>query len=692
MAAPEIPPAVDRPARKSRLLILIVAYNAERTIRDVLSRVPHRLASDYDVEVLILDDASQDGTFERTRAVQSEGVLPFPLRVLFNPVNQGYGGNQKIGYHLAIEERFDFVALVHGDGQYAPECLPDLVRPLQDGEADAVFGSRMLERGAALRGGMPLYKFVGNRVLSWFQNRLLGASLSEFHSGYRVYSVAALGRIPFSLNTNDFHFDTEIIIQFMLAGLRIKELPIPTYYGDEISRVNGFKYAWDVTKAVLVGRAQRMGLFYDRRFDCDPRAGDNAHYELKVDSPSPHAEALERVVAGSRVLDLGCAGGYVGAALRQRRGCRVTGVDRFPLGPGVELDAFLLHDLNDGPPAVVFSEFDYVLLLDVIEHLSSPEGFLDRLREALTLVPGTTMLVSTANIGFVVNRLMLLIGQFNYGKRGILDLTHTRLFTFESFRRLFEQAGFRVTEAVGIPAPFSLVLGNTRLARVVTRMNAAMVWLARGLFSYQIFFVVQPLPSLEFLLREARTHSALRSEPEHIKSVSCRRITVVRSGLQRPLPAADECVVSDMEARAWVTGRILGHILRYDEGRLLTERLATAGRPMLAWVLRLITRRRCYLADMEGHERDITIPLLVRWSWQLMWEALRKGRLLRQVDGVVETLVATPRNPCNRAWIERPARCTCGPTSASVCARAARSAISRECSTSCSRQWDLRFS
>jgi hypothetical protein len=159
-----------------------------------------------------------------------------------------------------------------------------------------------MPKGRRLRGGMPLYKFVGNRILSGFQNRMLGASLSEFHSGYRVYSVAALRKVPFPLNTNDFHFDTEIIIQFMLGGMRIKELPIPTYYGDEICRVNGVKYAWDVTKAVMVARSQQLGLFYDRRFDCAPAATENAQYEPKLDYASPHTAALELVPAGARVL------------------------------------------------------------------------------------------------------------------------------------------------------------------------------------------------------------------------------------------------------------------------------------------------------------------------------------------------------------------------------------------------------
>ena len=279
---------------------------------------------------------------------------------------------------------------------------------------------------------MPLYKFVGNRILSGFQNRMLGASLSEFHSGYRVYSVAALEKIPFELNTNDFHFDTEIIIQFVLGGLRIDELPIPTYYGDEICRVNGLKYAWDVTKAVVVARSQQLGLFYDRRFDCAPAAGENAQYEPKLDYASPHTAARSTLMpAGARVLDLGCAGGYVGAMLRRRKGCRVTGVDRFPLGPGVELDAFVLHDLNDGLPPLDFADYDYVLLLDVIEHLCVARGVhRAAARGAEARAADASCSSSTANIGFLVNRLMLLIGQFNYGKRGILDLTHTRLFTF----------------------------------------------------------------------------------------------------------------------------------------------------------------------------------------------------------------------------------------------------------------------
>jgi len=495
---------------KPRLLIFVVAYNAESTIPNVLSRVPASLSADYDVEILVIDDASSDRTFELGQRISAERSLPFKLHVLFNPVNQGYGGNQKIGYHYAMAQGFDFVALVHGDGQYAPEALPGLLEPLKAGSADAVFGSRMLRPGAALKGGMPLYKFVGNKILTWFENRALGTKLSEFHSGYRVYSVNALRKVPFRRNTNDFHFDTEIIAQLVIAGLRIHELPIPTYYGDEICRVNGLKYAAHVVAAVSKARAQDFGIFYDRKYDC--AASGDPQYTLKLGYDSPHSAALERIRSGSRVLDLGCAGGYVGALLKQQKHCVVTGVDLHPPGRGVALDRFVEHDLNDGPPPLPFDEYDYVLLLDVIEHLDAPERFVDELYASMTRRDRPRVLISTGNVTFIITRLMLLLGQFNYGKRGILDLTHTRLFTFGSLRRLLEQAGFDVQEVRGIPAPFPLAIGDGPLSRLLLTANQLLIRLLKGLFSYQIFVVAEPRPSLDTLLQTAVQHSSTRAE------------------------------------------------------------------------------------------------------------------------------------------------------------------------------------
>ncbi|MFM1838397.1 MAG: hypothetical protein RLZZ327_1271 [Actinomycetota bacterium] len=235
--------------------ILVVAYEASATLESVLNRIPSDFRSTLHT-ILVCDDASSDNTYQvGMRVKQSRPDLP--LEVIRRPVNLGYGGNQKAGYRWMIDHGLDVVVLLHGDGQYAPEFLPRMVAPIVDGRADVVFGSRMLERGAALRGGMPKYKFVGNKILSFLQNRIAGVSLSEWHSGYRAYSVASLARVGFELNADYYDFDTQIILQMIESHQRILEIPIPTFYGDELSRVNGIRYGWRILKHTLRWRRSR---------------------------------------------------------------------------------------------------------------------------------------------------------------------------------------------------------------------------------------------------------------------------------------------------------------------------------------------------------------------------------------------------------------------------------------------------
>lgn len=491
-----------RESERPRLLIFIVAYYAESTLRWVLERVPSTLFEDFDCELLVVDDASHDATFQVGAEYQRANVN-VKMTVLRNEHNQGYGGNQKVGYAFAIAQDFDFVALVHGDGQYAPEELPKLVAPLVSGEADAVFGSRMLTRFGALRGGMPLYKYVGNRILTGVQNALLGTNLSEFHSGYRLYRVATLKRIPFRLNSNDFHFDTEIIIQLANAGARVTELPIPTYYGDEICRVNGMKYAKDVLWATLQNVAHRAGVRYQRRFD--PELDRNAHYDLKLGYASSHTYALDAVPPGARVLDIGSGPGGLARELI-KRGCDVTVVDQY--APGVDSERFrvIQQDLDD-EPAFEVRRHDVVLMLDIIEHLKDPERFLEQLRKQFDYET-KTVIITTPNVAFVVQRLMLLFGQFNYGKAGILDRTHTRLFTFASLRSLLLEEGFRIRRVRGVPAPFPKVLGDGALGKLALAGNLALIRLSRTLFSYQIYVEAESTPDVSFVLRDSRRRSS----------------------------------------------------------------------------------------------------------------------------------------------------------------------------------------
>jgi len=480
-----------------RLLVFIVAYQAESSLKEVLDRIPRSVLEDHDVEILVVDDGSDDRTFDIGREYASAHP-ELPLVVLRNEHNQGYGGNQKIGYAYASAHRFDIVALLHGDGQYAPEELSNLVQPLLDDEADAVFGSRMMNPGGALAGGMPRYKYVGNRILTTLQNWLLRSDLSEYHSGYRAYRVSMLDEIHYQLDTNDFHFDTQIILQLMNNDARIIEVPIPTYYGNEISRVNGLRYAWNVMTNTFANFMHRLGLFQQRRFD--PAIDKRSPYRSKLGFTSPHSLAVDAVEPGSRVVDLGAGPGDVARAL-DGRGCLVTVVDAIRPDDDVEGIEVLVQDLNE-PLEFDVAEYETIMMLDVIEHLADPEDFLDRLRGQFDHEP-KTLIVSTPNIAFGVQRLSLLFGQFNYGRTGILDRTHTRLFTFRTLRHLLRDAGFKIRVMRGVPAPFPLVAGE-RVGGALLRFNEILIRLSKTLFSFQIFVIAESTPSVQYLVENAQ--------------------------------------------------------------------------------------------------------------------------------------------------------------------------------------------
>ena len=496
-----------RSGRRPRVLILVVAYNAETTIEPVLERIPKGLTHEVELEVLVLDDCSADATFARC-ARNANGGRAVPTTVLRNPTNRGYGGNQKVGMEYAVQRGFDFVVLLHGDGQYAPERLSEILAPLLSGQADAVIGSRMLTKGGARSGGMPYYKFLGNRILTRYQNLLLSTQLSEFHSGYRAYSVKALAGLPYKLNTDDFAFDTEILIQFFLSGRRVTEVAIPTYYGDEICYVNGLKYAKDVVITTTKSSLQRFGLFYDPKFDGD-RAGGSSIYEPKLDFESPATVVLGGVRPGERVADLGCGTGALDELLRDR-GCYVVGVDQWDQDPS-RFDVFVRADLDKDPMPIVPGEFDTVLLLDVIEHLSAPEKFMASLREAIWAGEGCgpQVIASTGNIAFFPLRTALALGQFNYGQRGILDMTHCRLFTVKSFARLLRQSGFTISSVVGVSPPLPMVLGAGKLSRAGLRLLSVLAHRMPSLFAYQFVVTARAQPSLRSLLADAQ-REALR--------------------------------------------------------------------------------------------------------------------------------------------------------------------------------------
>jgi len=476
--------------RGKRIGILVVAYNALATIVPVLKRIPPSVWNNVE-EVVVFDDASQDSTFELAMGLKTVCDLP-KLQVLRHSKNLGYGGNQKAGYRYFLEKGFDVVILLHGDGQYAPEILARLYHPIVAGEADAVFGSRMMKTyGGPLRGGMPLYKLAGNRILTGLENRALGMSLTEFHSGYRAYDLHALAQLDLSRMTPDFHFDTEIIIKLHHQRFRIREVPIPTYYGSELCNVDGLKYARNVLRSVWryqqtcrsVARAPEFAEYF-------------VHYPIKQTRYSSHGYARRMVGNNREVLDIGCGEGFFAAELK-KGGNRVVGVDALPAASESHaLEQYFSADLNDARG--VFRQlngrrFDRVLLLDVLEHLVQPEQLLSEAKGALN--PNGCLVVSLPNVAHFAVRLALLFGQFNYAERGILDRTHLRFFTRRTARRLLEDAGYEILEARATVTPAELVVGlppANVFIRTLHTIQAALAWLLPGLMGYQFVFLARP--------------------------------------------------------------------------------------------------------------------------------------------------------------------------------------------------------
>lgn len=502
---PTTPELAD--ARGKRIGILIVAYNAATTLAKVFRRIPEAVWQNVE-EVVVFDDASQDETFEL--ALGYLQVNPnAKIKVFKNEKNQGYGGNQIRGYQYFMDRGFDIVVLLHGDGQYAPEILAHMYHPLVKGDADAVFGSRMMKDfGGPLKGGMPLYKYVGNKILTFFENSALNLNLTEFHSGYRAYDLHALRCIDFSKMTHDFHFDTEIIIKLQHQRFRIHEIPIPTYYGDEICYVNGMKYAQDVVKAVYRYRSAVNGAHAYPEF-----AEYFHHYALKDSPYSSHYYAERLAGSNQNLLDVGCGEGFFAEQLRNN-GNAVTGIDALesPIHAAAMRDYYQTDlQLGLGPVATQLrgSEFDKVLILDVLEHLNQPERVL---RDVIPLLrpSGGTVIVSVPNIANISVRLSLLFGRFEYADRGIMDRTHVRFYTRKTARQLLESNGYRIVSEYYSIIPLDRGL-RVKPRGFIDRAGSAVLQVLTSLFptlfGYQLIFEAKPagvtVKSVEAMTREA---------------------------------------------------------------------------------------------------------------------------------------------------------------------------------------------
>jgi glycosyltransferase involved in cell wall biosynthesis len=239
-----------------RITVILPAYNAARTLERTYAEIPRDIVD----EVILTDDGSKDATVELSRQLG--------IHTLVHEHNRGYGANQKTCYAAALERGADIVVMLHPDYQYSPKLVTAMASMIASGHYDVVLGSRILGRGA-LAGGMPLYKYIANRALTFFENVMLGLKLSEYHTGYRAWSRTALERLALARCSDDFVFDNEMLAQAAYAGLAIGEISCPTRYFAEASSINfrrSVTYGIGVVKTALAYRLARWKLVPSKLF------------------------------------------------------------------------------------------------------------------------------------------------------------------------------------------------------------------------------------------------------------------------------------------------------------------------------------------------------------------------------------------------------------------------------------------
>jgi 2-polyprenyl-3-methyl-5-hydroxy-6-metoxy-1,4-benzoquinol methylase len=449
------------------------------SLQSLLDRIPRSVAEWFD-EIVIMQERSAS----RTRPVPRDllGSPPENLQVHRLPRDAGYGGARKAAFEYALLKRFDHVVTMRGDGLHPPEALPGLIHPILLDPMQMVFAFRRLRLPRAPGSWKLIPNLVAHSLATGFQNRLLGLRLRDYHSGYRLYAMHAIERIPFQLDSDDHGFDMQLVIQCRVLGAPVHEVPVGPIWREYPSNAVGLVEVLRACRCAIDYRLHQLHAYRLGQYFVD----EGVRYTLKRSPTGSHMQIVSAIEQGSRVLDLGCSQGLLARPLREKD-VRVTGVDLAPPErQSVELDQYFQRDLELPLELPVGREFDYVVVSDVIEHLRNRGQLLRGARRFLK--EGGRLIISTPNIALWFYRLSLLVGRFEYGPRGVLDETHVHLFTRATFRREVERAGFFVLKERVTALPFEIVLESTGRSRLVRSLSCFYHALARlwpSMFAYQ---------------------------------------------------------------------------------------------------------------------------------------------------------------------------------------------------------------
>lgn len=479
--------------KELKLAAIILDYPGDQELKTVLSNINGSVLKLLSGIFIIHTSKDLSISKEELKSIKDE--FNVKLAYLDIPRNK-YGLGMKSGFCWALENNFDIVFTLEGHGKFDTRVLPEMINALLNNQAAMVIGSRFFNSVGALDKLKASYRFFGNKLLTQFGRSLTDIKITDWHSGFRVISVDALKKIPFSVNSDSFNFDFELLLQFREMGLKLTEVPTGFYKGDNMTFLDGVIFARDVVVDVIRYRAHKIG------FGTGLTAFNSLAYELKDDERSSHGTIVKIMssLPPGEVLDVGCSEGSLGARLREF-GHVVTGIDIVKQNNVDEnLDNFILYDLEAGLPKDLNKTFDYIVMADVLEHLKAPEELLKQSKSLLS--QQGKMIISVPNVGHWYARLKIGLGLFDYDRRGIFDRGHLRFFTKISFRRLLESCGLAIVEvkAVGLPLDIfkrasSGKLSGSRVAndfkKVIQLIQTLLLKIYPELFGYQFIFLVE---------------------------------------------------------------------------------------------------------------------------------------------------------------------------------------------------------
>ncbi len=463
-----------------RIALFLFDAHDTRSLRDTLEAIPQGL-DEFIEEIVVMWDKPSEGTPPAASVLPDERKLRLGFHR--SPHPSAFGATRKEAVEHALARGFDRVIFMRADDRHPPEYLPDLILATLEDPNSTILATRSLSLRKLQGIDYPIERRFILYLAKAFQSTVLALRWLDDQSSFRLYPTEALRCIPYQLNADDRGFDTQILIQLRALNAPVRELRVGRSTWKEFDKADKVAgHAIHACLAALDYRAHQLHFSRRHRYMVD----QGIHYTLKQSPTGSHMQIIESIASGGRVLDLGCSQGLLARPLAER-GVRVTGVDAAPPARlADELYAYFQRDLELPIELPEGRIFDYVIVADVIEHLRNRQQLLRTARHFLK--KDGRLIISTPNVAIWFYRLSLLVGRFEYGPRGVLDVTHVHLFTRATFRREIENAGFRILKQRVTALPFEVVFRSTGRSRLVCWIARAYHELARAwpsMFAYQ---------------------------------------------------------------------------------------------------------------------------------------------------------------------------------------------------------------